>query len=120
MRDGQSDHEHTEFIAAISDDVMKCLVSRGFFEKLDSHFCPKGDGKERALCDHSYRISKLILAELGFQTEDVDEIFDVLRSKGGFCDCEILYNAAEESRLKAEYWTSAREGRRRPTSQDAQ
>jgi hypothetical protein len=49
-------------------------------------------------------ISESILAERGFPAEDLDDIFDVLRSKGGFCDCEILYNAVEESRLKAEYW----------------
>jgi len=106
MGDGQVDREHVEFVASISDDVMKSLVSRSFFEELDSRLCPKGDGVSRVLCDHSYRISNSILAELGFRAEDVSDIFDVLRSRGGFCDCEILYNAVEESRLKAEHWKS--------------
>jgi Protein of unknown function (DUF2695) len=106
MSDGQADRERVEFVASISDDVMKSLVSRSFFEELDSRLCPKGGGGPRVLCDHSYRISTSILAELGFQAEDVSDVFDVLRSKGGFCDCEILYNAVEESRLKAEYWKS--------------
>ena len=26
--------------------------------------------------------------------------------QGGFCDCEVLYNVLDESRLKAEYWTA--------------
>jgi hypothetical protein len=30
--------------------------------------------------------------------------------QGGFCDCEILYNVAEQSRLKAEYWMAKAEG----------
>jgi hypothetical protein len=105
MGHGQADREHVEFVASISDDVMTSLVSRSFFEELDSRLCPKGGGP-RVLCDHSYRISTSILAELGFQAEDVSDVFDVLRSKGGFCDCEILYTAVEESRLKSEYWKS--------------
>ena len=38
---------------------------------------------------------------------DSDEIADVLavlQSRGACCDCEVLYNVAEESRLKARYW----------------
>jgi hypothetical protein len=36
--------------------------------------------------------------------EDLEDILAVLHSLGGCCDCEILYNVAEESRLKSEYW----------------
>jgi hypothetical protein len=117
MGDGQVDREHAEFVKSISDDVMKSLVSRRFFEELDSRLCPKDGQASRVSCDHSYGISKTILAELGFQAEDLSDVFDVLRSRGGFCDCEILYNAADESRLKAEYWKAkVGEG---PASQDA-
>ena len=28
--------------------------------------------------------------------------------QGGFCDCEVLYNVVDESRLKAEYWIRER------------
>lgn len=106
MGDGKVDDDHLEFVTSISGDVMNCLVSKRFFGELNSRLCPKDDQAPRVLCDHSYRISKLILAELGFQAEDLDDIFDVLRSRGGFCDCEVLYNATEESRLKTEYWKS--------------
>ena len=99
MGGGQVDREHVKFVASISDDVMKCLVSQRFFEELDARLCPKDAQVSRVSCDHSYKISKAVLAELGFQGEDLGDIFDVLRSRGGFCDCEILYNAAEESRL---------------------
>ena len=40
----------------------------------------------------------------GFTQDELFDVFHVLMDKGGYCDCEILYNAAEESRLKAEYW----------------
>ena len=36
--------------------------------------------------------------------------------KGGFCDCEILYNVVEESRLKAEYWQARAAGVEPPNS----
>ena len=104
MGDSQVDREHVEFVASISEDVTQCLVSRGFFEGLDARLCPKDAQAPRVLCDHSYRVSETVLAELGFQAEELSDIFDVLRSRGGFCDCEILYNAVEESRLKADYW----------------
>ena len=37
-----------------------------------------------------------------------------LMRQGGFCDCEILYNAVEQCRLKAEYWIARSEGRNPP------
>lgn len=120
MDDGGVDREHEEFVKAISDDVMRCLTTRGFFEELDNRFCPKDRGVPRALCDHSYMISESILAERGFHAEDLDDIFDVLRSKGGFCDCEILYNAVEESRLKAEYWKARAKELEKSSSQHAE
>ena len=39
-------------------------------------------------------------------SDDVDDILAVLTSRGACCDCEVLYNVAEESRLKAQYWSS--------------
>lgn len=29
---------------------------------------------------------------------------------GGFCDCEILYNVAEESHFKSKYWKARARG----------
>jgi hypothetical protein len=40
----------------------------------------------------------------GFRQEEIREILLVLASRGGCCDCEILFNVAEENRLKSEYW----------------
>jgi hypothetical protein len=36
--------------------------------------------------------------------EETADVLAVMRLNGGCCDCEILYNVAEESRLKAKYW----------------
>src|ERR1700730_5311950 len=40
----------------------------------------------------------------GFEPSEFADIFAVLRAKGGFCDCEILCNASQSNRLKAQYW----------------
>jgi uncharacterized protein DUF2695 len=47
------------------------------------------------------KLSESILAAAGFERAEVDNIFAMLQSKGGCCDCEVLYNVAETSRLKA-------------------
>jgi Protein of unknown function (DUF2695) len=47
------------------------------------------------------KLSESVLRTAGFDSEEMADIFDVLRSKGGCCDCEILYNVAESSRLKS-------------------
>lgn len=61
-------------------------------------------------CDGTYRLSVPILLACGFAQDDLEDIFAVLKSKGGFCDCEVLYNVAEFSRLKAQYWRGRAEG----------
>ncbi len=104
--------EDQDFVDAISGDVMDCLRACGFFEELDDRLCPVETGAPREQCDHSYRISESILASRGFAKDDFVDIRAVLQSKGGFCDCEILHNAADGSRLKAEHWRArAAEGR---------
>ena len=37
-------------------------------------------------------------------SDDVADVPGVLRFSGACCDCEVLYNVAEESRLKSRYW----------------
>jgi hypothetical protein len=59
---------------------------------------------ERAKCGHSFDRSIGILHDLGMDSGDVEDVLAVLRSSGGCCDCEVLYNVADESRLKSEYW----------------
>jgi hypothetical protein len=93
-----------ELIALIAPDVMSCLTRSGFFEKLDDCLCPTDITHSPKICDGDYKLSELILQDRGFDSPDLADIFNVLKSKGGFCDCEILYNVAESSRLKTEYW----------------
>ena len=93
-----------ELIKAIAPDVMNCLRDREFFEKLDDVLSPADSSQLPQACHHDYRISLSILGPLDFDEEALKDIFEVLRSQGGFCDCEILYNVCETSRLKGKYW----------------
>jgi len=95
-----------DLIPSITPDVMKRLERSGFFEKLDGLLCPTDPTQARERCSGDYRLSETILRASGFDSAALSDIFDVLQSQGGFGDCEILYNAVESSRLKAEYWQS--------------
>jgi hypothetical protein len=90
---------------------MKCLKGARFFDFLDDAMCPTDAGHERAQCWGDFRNSRPILLNRGFKEEELFDVFHVLMRQGGFCDCEILYNAVEQSRLKAEYWIARSEGR---------
>jgi len=94
----------SDLIASITPDVMTCFRRSHFFERLDDLLCPKGDSGQHEVCHGDYRISKGILEAAGFHSEDLKDMFTVLRAQGAGCDCEVLYNVAESSRLKAEYW----------------
>ena len=96
-------HLDEDTIANITPDVMACLSSSGFFSALDDIFSP-ADGSDGQACHGDFRNSKLTLSSLGLADSDFCDVFDVLMEQGGFCDCEILYNVAESSRLKAAYW----------------
>jgi hypothetical protein len=108
--------EFSEFISSIAPDVMWYLVPLGFFEKLDDLLSPKDDPRLRRACGGDYKLSESVLLTSGVQQADLADIFGVLRSKGGCCDCEILYNVTESSRLKAKYWRSRAEGLEGPTT----
>jgi hypothetical protein len=92
-----------ELIDAIAPDVMKCLNGARFFQLLDDVMCPRHPTRARAPCWGDYRNARPILLNRGFKEEELFDVFHVLMRRGGFCDCEILYNAMEQSRLKAEY-----------------
>ena len=47
----------------------------------------------------------------GLKDDDFFDIFHVLMAQGGFCDCEILYNVAPESRLRQQHWRAVADGR---------
>src|SRR5260370_7186818 len=106
---------YNALIASIAPAVMKCLEGAGFFEKLDDRLSPNDHSIPPQKCDGSYKISETILLSSGFKHADLDDIFAVLHSKGGCCDCEVLYNMSDTNRLNAEYCRSRPEGLRTPT-----
>lgn len=110
-----------EFISSIASNVMQCLGKSSYFEKLDDLLSPEGNAGTSETCDGTYRLSESILQASGFELDDLSDIFAVLQSKGACCDCEVLYNVAEKSRLKAKYWRSraashSAEGKHEPHS----
>ena len=105
--DGSADSDQ---ITSITPDVITCLRRSRFFERLDDLLSLNGPTPQREVCVGNYELSRRILQESGFDSDDMRDIFNVLKAQGGFCDCEILYNVAESSRLKSEYWKSRAEG----------
>ena len=106
-----------EFIEAIARDVLEeAHQGVAFFQLLDDQMCPTDPVQPRAACQGSFALSPAILADRGFDSEAVGEIIEVLRAKGAHYACEILFNVAEDSRLKSMYWKSRTE--QLPTSQD--
>jgi len=93
-----------ELIESIEPHVMRALEGSGFLRALDLEFSPELPSTPAAQCHGDFRVSKPLLLKHGFTPEELFEIFHVLMARGGNCDCEILYNAVEESRLKASYW----------------
>jgi uncharacterized protein DUF2695 len=104
------DGADSDLISSITPDVMTCLRRSLLFERLDDLLSPKENSHPREVCAGNYEWSKRLLEVSGFDADDVRDIFNVLRAQGGCCDCEILYNVAESSRLKSEYWKSQAEG----------
>jgi hypothetical protein len=108
----QDSNENGEkLIASIMPDVMRCLAKCGYFEDLDNRLCPSEEEIAPESCHGDFRISLEILQSHGFTNMDTADIFSVLLAQGGFCDCEVLYNVAETSRLKSNYWRAVAEGR---------
>jgi hypothetical protein len=83
---------------------MAVLQGKGFFAALDEMFCPQSKATLAQKCSGDFRHAKEALHLCGFEKSDWSDVFHVLMGQGAFCDCEILYNAATESRLKSQYW----------------
>jgi hypothetical protein len=96
-----------ELIAAIKPEVLKTLQAYGFFTALDELLYPNPAGSSRRECSGDFRHSKHVLEKCGIAQPDWSDVFHVLMDEGAFCDCEVLYNAAPESRLRAHYWRSS-------------
>ena len=103
------EYADSELIADISPDVMRCLSGAGIFEALDDLLCPVDTSAPRRRCYGDYRHARTALLARGFRDDELFDVFHVLMARGGYCDCEILYNAVEVSRLKAEYWRARAE-----------
>jgi hypothetical protein len=99
-----------QLITDITPDVMKCVQGAKVFDALDNALCPIDAGASRALCYGDFRNSKPILLSRGFTEGELFDVLHVLMAQGGYCDCELLYNVAEESRLKSQYWKARAEG----------
>lgn len=97
------DDPDEELIASITPDVIRALKEKGFFAALDEMFCHNG-AAEPQTCLGDFRYAKQALRLCGLEESDWSDVFHVLMGQGAFCDCEILYNAATESRLKTQYW----------------
>lgn len=103
------EYPDSELIEDISPDVVRCLLGARFFEALDDGLCPRDPSQARLECHGDYRHARPILLARGFKEDELFDVFHVLMARGGYCDCEILLNAAGESRLKAEYWKTRAE-----------
>src|ERR1700683_2235352 len=98
------DGSDAQFVNGIAPSVLDILKREHFFERLDGCLCPDDLSSDRVKCGHSFLHSESFLRALGMDSDEVTDVLAVLRSRGGCCDCEVLFNVAEESRLKAEYW----------------
>jgi hypothetical protein len=94
-----------ELVRSITPNVMRCLGGSGFLRRLDDRMCPADGSRSPESCHGDFRIARSVLAESGFSEEEHFDVFHVLMAQGGYCDCEILYNAAPESRLRTRYWS---------------
>ena len=98
------DDPDEKLIASITPDVMGALQEKGFFTGLDETLCPNSSATQGRICSGDFRYAKQALQRCGFEESDWSDVFHVLMKQGAFCDCEILYNAMTESRLKTQYW----------------
>jgi hypothetical protein len=103
------EYPDAELIADITPDVTRCLTGANVFRALDEVLCPADASHPRQQCHGDYRHARAALVARGFREDELFDVFHVLMARGGYCDCEILYNAVEVSRLKAEYWRARAE-----------
>jgi hypothetical protein len=66
--------------------------------------CPTSSTSQSQACRGDFQQAKRALQVCGFSESEFSDVFHVLMEQGAFCDCEILYNFSDESRLKARYW----------------
>jgi hypothetical protein len=96
------EYPDNDLIKMIRENVLLALNRSGFTTMLDNEFI-----SGEVQCHGDYRNAKRILAGIGFaDKEEQFDIFHVLMDEGGYCDCEILYNAFRETEYAKNYWSS--------------
>jgi hypothetical protein len=96
-----------QLIAEIKPHVLGALQHSGFFTVLEKLVYPRDGDSHRRECSGDFRHSNQVLQALGFAESEWSDVFHVLMDEGAFCDCEVLYNVAPESRLRADYWRTS-------------
>jgi len=99
------DYHDEETIKDIKDMILTILRDKvHFVSRLDKEFI-----SQSVKCFGDFRHSKKILTDLGFSDDEQFDVFHVLMSEGGFCDCELLYNVFRESEYSKKYWSDKEE-----------
>ena len=98
------------YLNDVSPDVLGVLEKLCFFDRLDKQFYSVRDAKVLLQCSGTHAVCIEILRDLKMDSDDIQDILSVLRSRGGCCDCEVLYNVATESNLRSEYWKGRARG----------
>jgi Protein of unknown function (DUF2695) len=102
----ESDDLYDEaLLVDITPSIMACLNRDHFFARLEARVFPESPDI-RSLCNHSFEFATALLAEDGHDEDAQQDVFAVMRSQGGFCDCEIIFNVAENSAVTEGYWRS--------------
>jgi hypothetical protein len=98
-----SQRKFDEFISDITPDVIAVLKRQSFFELLEKETFPDGIIGS-STCRHDFSATTELLSQLGHDADAIRDVIDVMRANGGFCDCEIVLNAAPESKVREAYW----------------
>jgi hypothetical protein len=69
-----SDANRDDEIVEIAPYLMKALVARYFFEKLDDKLCPVQQSEPREACAGDYAISETLLRGCSFHDNDLEDI----------------------------------------------
>ncbi len=92
--------------------VRELLVKKNFFERLDDRLCPKDSSQSRTWCQGGFELAARILSEAGMKEEGIQQVLQAFVASGSECDCGVLYNSPQQSRLKTEYWLARALGER--------
>lgn len=92
-----------QFVEDITPDVLGVLERQNFFSLLEAEIYPSAKLDE-SRCLHDFSASLRILAGLRHDSAAQEDVLSVLRSNGGFCDCEAILNVAPESKVRKAYW----------------